>query len=110
MGMFGLISHSVSERTGEIGIRLALGARTKDVMLLILRRGVALALAGVIIGLGAALLLGGLVSKLLWKVSATDPATFLCVGVFSIATAAIATYLPARRAARLDPTTALRTE
>ncbi|HEU4388851.1 MAG TPA: FtsX-like permease family protein, partial [Blastocatellia bacterium] len=110
MGLYGLISNDVSQRTTEIGIRLALGARPGDVLRLILFEGLALALAGAAIGLGAALLLARLLSDLLWRVNATDPATFLSVGVFSIVVATLATYLPAWRATRLDPAAALRNE
>ena len=110
MGVYGLISSYVSQRTGEIGIRVALGAQPGDVLALVLRQGIALAAVGVTLGLGAALLIGQSISDLLWNVTTTDPVTFFCVGVLSISVVAVATYLPARRAMRLDPAVALRNE
>jgi putative ABC transport system permease protein len=110
VGLYGVLSGSVSERTREIGVRLALGAQRRDVLRLILRQGARLTLYGVGLGLIVALMVTRLMSKLLYGVTATDPFTFGAVALLLTAVALFACYLPARRAARVDPLTALRQE
>jgi len=110
VGIYGVISYSVAQRTREIGIRIALGARRPEVLLLILRQSALLALAGIGIGLVGAFFLTRLMASLLYGVSAADPATYFAVSVLLIAVALAASYLPARRAMRVDPVVALRYE
>ena len=110
VGIYGVISYAVSQRTHEFGLRMALGAQPGDVRRLVLRQGVRLALAGVALGLGGALALSRVLWSLLYEVKAADPVTFLSVAGLSIAVAALACYLPARRATAVDPAHALRSE
>jgi predicted permease len=110
VGLYGAIAYSVAERTQEMGIRIALGADTGDILRMIVGQGLALALAGLVIGAVAALALTRLMSGLLFQVSAADPASFAAGALLFAVVAALASYLPARRATRVDPTEALRYE
>jgi predicted permease len=110
IGLFGVISYVVSQRTREIGVRVALGARRDDIRHLVFRQGAGVAVAGVLIGMVAAFGLSRLLGAVLFQVSTTDPLTFLGAPVILGGVAALATWLPARRAAKVDPLEALRSE
>ena len=110
LGIYGVMNYSVSQRTREIGIRVALGAQTRDVLRLVLRQGLKLALIGVACGVAASLALTRLMKTLLFGVSTTDPLTFAGVALLLTFIAALACWLPARRAAKVDPMIALRCE
>lgn len=107
VGIYGVMAYSVTQRTQEIGIRMALGAQAGDVLRLVIRQGMALTLIGIAVGMAGSLGLAKVISSLLFDVPATDPATFLGIPLLLTVVALIACYLPARRAARLDPTSAL---
>ena len=110
VGLYGLISFGVTQRTRELGVRVALGARRGDIIGLVLREGVRLAVIGVAIGVPGALAATRLLTGLLYQVSATDTATFVIVPLVLTTTALLANYLPARRAAEIDPVVALRSQ
>ncbi len=108
VGLYGVVSYTMTQRTSEIGIRMALGAQPGGLVRLVVRRGMAPVAVGLVVGIAAALSLTRLLSSLLYETSATDPATFAAVALVLIAVSLLASYLPARRAARVDPTLALR--
>ena len=110
IGIYGVISYLVGQRTQEIGIRVALGARRWDVLRLVLSHSVQMAVLGVLIGVAASLALTRLMDKMLYGVSATDPITFFAVAIILTCVALAASYIPARRAMRVDPIIALRYE
>jgi ABC-type antimicrobial peptide transport system permease subunit len=110
IGIYGVISYLIGERTHEIGIRMALGAQRKDVLTLVLGEGMKLVLVGAAIGIAAALGLSRLMAGMLYGVSATDPLTFAAVPIVLLGVAMLACYIPARRAIRVDQMTALRYE
>jgi putative ABC transport system permease protein len=110
VGIYGVIAYSVAQRTHEIGVRMALGAATADVVRLVLREGLGMALAGILIGLGGAAMLTQLMQTMLFGVDARDPFTFGSGAAILFAVALLACYVPARRALRVDPMTALRAE
>jgi ABC-type antimicrobial peptide transport system permease subunit len=110
VGIYGVMAYTVSQRTREIGVRMALGANPAHVQRLVVRQGMQPALLGVLVGLVVAFGASRLIDKLLYGVSPADPVTFVIVPLFLAGVALLATYLPARRATRVPPTVALQSE
>ena len=110
LGLYGILAYAVEQRTREIGVRVALGADKRKIFRLIIGNGMSLALVGVSVGVPAALMLTRLMSGVLSGVTSTDPMTYLAVVTLLAASALLASYLPARRATRVDPLVALRTD
>jgi len=108
VGIYGSIAYSVAQRTQEMGIRRALGAQQGDILRLVVGQGLRVAIAGVIVGMAGAWGLTRLMKALLFHVSPTDPVTFMAVAVLFLLVALGASYIPARRATRIDPMAALR--
>ena len=108
IGIYGVIAYSVAQRTQEMGIRRALGAQQSDILRLVVGHGFRLAVVGVALGIAGALGLTRLMTTLLFHVSATDPATFAIVALLFLLVALAASYVPARRAVKIDPMAALR--
>jgi putative ABC transport system permease protein len=107
-GVYGLISHTTKQRTREVGVRMALGASRRDILMLLLKQGLTPALLGIVLGLIASIALTNLMKDLLFGVSAADPFTLALMAIMIMVIAVIACYLPARKAARIDPMKALR--
>ena len=110
VGIYGVMSYSVTQRTQELGVRMALGAQRRDIFSLVLKQGIILALIGVAIGLAGAIGLSKALASVLYGVSATDPVTFISVAVIMLAVALVACFFPARKATKVDPLTAMRYE
>jgi predicted permease len=110
VGLYGVIAYSVSQRTVEIGVRMALGARQADIIAMVLRQGIRLTAIGIVIGMALALAVTRVLSSILYGISASDPVTFAGVTLALALVAMLASYLPARRAARLEPIRALRAD
>jgi putative ABC transport system permease protein len=110
VGVYGLISYTVTQRTREIGIRVALGASPRQVLLPVVREGLVLALTGITIGLAGAFAAARMLTTFLFGVGASDPLTFAGVAVLLLGVALLASYVPSRRALKVDPIVALRAE
>jgi ABC-type antimicrobial peptide transport system permease subunit len=110
VGIYGVMAYAVARRTGEIGVRLALGARAADVLALVVGQGGRLVALGLVLGVGAALLLAGLVQAMLFEIGPRDPLSYAATALLLAIVAMLACLIPAARAARIDPMTALRAE
>jgi putative ABC transport system permease protein len=110
VGIYGVVAYSVEQRTRELGVRIALGAPAGRILRLIGAEVVPLAVAGLVLGLGAAIALSRSMTSMLYQVSATDPGTFVVISLVALLTALLASLIPAIRAVRVDPIKALRTE
>jgi predicted permease len=110
VGIYGVMSYSVTQRTQELGVRMALGAQRRDIFSLVLKQGIILALIGVVIGIAGAIGLSKALASVLYGISATDPVTFILVAVIMVAVALVACFFPARKATKVDPLTAMRYE
>ncbi len=110
MGVYAVTAYSVSRRNREMGIRIAMGAGPREILALVLRQSLLLGVAGVAVGLGVAIPVTRLLSSMLYEVSASDPTVFIGVTVMLVVIASLASYIPARRAARVDPVVVLRSE
>ena len=110
VGIYGVVSYAVAQRTHEIGVRMALGAQRTDVLKMVIRQGMVMSVGGVIVGVLGAVAATRLLSSWLYGIEATDPATFATVAVVLVGIALLATYIPARGAARVDPVNAMRSE
>ena len=110
VGVYGLLSHAVGQRTREIGIRVALGAQGRGIVQMVIREGLVLATIGAMLGIAGALWLSRFVASLLYGISTTDPITYIGIGIGMLAVASLASYMPARRATRVDPMETLRTD
>jgi putative ABC transport system permease protein len=110
VGIYGVVSYSVAQRTREMGIRMALGAQPSSLVTLVVRHGTLMTACGIVVGVVAALLLGGFADRLLYGVRPNDPFTFAAVAAILAIVAVGATILPARRAIRVDPAAALRSD
>jgi putative ABC transport system permease protein len=110
IGLYAVLSQLIAQRTQEFGVRMALGAQRRDLLKLVIREGMVLAFAGLVAGMIVALSLTGFLSSLLYGVKATDPLTLAIVSLLLVLVTLLATYVPARRASRVDPMVALRYE
>jgi ABC-type antimicrobial peptide transport system permease subunit len=110
IGSYGVVAYAVSQRTREIGIRMALGATSGDVLSMVLGDGLTVAVAGIIAGTASAFVLARVSAQLLYGITPTDPVSFLLASIGLLGLTLVASYIPARRAARTDPIRALRTE
>ena len=110
VGLYGVVAYSVSQRTREIGLRIAIGARPGDVLRLVVGGGMKLTLAGIIVGIAGAIGLSRLIQTLLFQVTPSDPVSYVATSALLLAVAALACYVPARRAMRVDPLVALQAE
>ena len=110
IGVYGVMAYAVTQRTREIGLRMALGAQTSDVLKAMMKHGIKLIVAGVTLGLGASIALTRFIADLLFGVEPTDPVIHVLIALLLLAVALVACFIPARRATRVDPITALRVE